>query len=262
MSFVDPRPAWDAKEAELDRVEADLESYAKVAKSTGDAAAITAATDRLHDFKSARAAYREVRGRLDEAASKRDAAVAKFEKARADISRGTLDEKEALKRHQALIVAEAAVMFLGEMSALYAGVDGTRQRVAQAITGPEASVIDETRKILTGLFEYSRPEVAADMAEETGRRSTAVTAVWWPVAEALARAEFPKHLAKAKASRDPNLPGTPTFDHRRETIEFANLDDLEACFARRRAGFDRERQRVAGQLQALTGQLATLGGAS
>ncbi len=238
----DPRPAWDAQKPALDQEEARRQEYIAIAEQIGDPELIKLARDHAEDLTSARLAYVPARKLLDEHMFDLAAARTQLVTASAAVAEGTLDREVALRNH------------------------ATRVRVSKC-AGMSAAreVREETMGFVDKLLNYTVFDAAFTDAEEAGRKSRVAASTWWPIVEQVAIAEFTKRIAPLRA--DAENTGTRGSDGRfirgagREIRSLPTEADLEICFARRRAGFEAERQRLAAQLQAFTGQLQNLEGA-
>jgi hypothetical protein len=258
-NLSDPRSAWDEKEPELDKVEAELEHYVKTAKAMGDKPTIELTSARLVEHRKVRKDYRAARTKLDEAIDANKAAGDALAKAQLAETLGTTDPKAAVSNHHAVIVAAAAMRYTaGPLGQLTASASGMRERQSASVASTDRDVVTETRDLVTRLFEYANPKAAYTAADDAGRRATAAKVAWWPLAEAIARDEFTERLKKEKSKRDPNQPA----DYRRLEPYFPTADMLETCFTRRREGFNAERRRIEAQLQQMTGELENMGGAA
>ena len=260
--------SWDSQEAHLDQIEADLTQYAKIAKTLHDRATIEATSTRLADFKATRTEWRNARGRLDAAVSAWKAADAEAMAAKSIEQTGSLVAAQAIKNHEALIVAEAKTRALHpSCSQHFATCAGTRERLSTvANMSTDRTVIEETRSFAAKLFEYDNPQSAFDAAERAGKSANADRAAWWLLAETIVRDEFKKSHAAAlqEAKRRDGEVGNfaNPYNSRRERTYVPTMEMLEQSFARRRAAFEAERRRVEAQLAQLNGQFQTLGGAA
>ncbi len=263
----DPRPAWDAQKPALDQEEARRQEYIAIAEQIGDPELIKLARDHAEDLTSARLAYVPARKLLDEHMFDLAAARTQLVTASAAVAEGTLDREVALRNHANLVAAQAKAAHLGNaLPSIAASVDGARVRVSKC-AGMSAAreVREETMGFVDKLLNYTVFDAAFTDAEEAGRKSRVAASTWWPIVEQVAIAEFTKRIAPLRA--DAENTGTRGSDGRfirgagREIRSLPTEADLEICFARRRAGFEAERQRLAAQLQAFTGQLQNLEGA-
>lgn len=258
----DPRPQWDQKEPELDRREAELEHHVALSKKL-DTQTIKATAERMANFTSARDAYRETRGELDEAITALRNAEAEYAEAQRTYQAGTTDPDTALANHSAFIIVEAKARALtAPIPDLIATCSGLRNRLSQVAFGSvDIVVITETRGLAKRLFEYDDDgESAYRAAEEAGRKLNAEKVACLALAEAVVREEYKPQFAQAKkdAQARDGKAGNPFFDHRRAETYYPEPDMLEEVYLRRRRAFEAERARVQLQLEALTG---VLGGA-
>jgi hypothetical protein len=260
--FTDPRPEWDTKDLEVDAAERERERYLAVARELADDASIALAQAELDEVRSTRSAYLAVRKPVEAAIEAKFAADRALHDANVADLAGTLDGKQAIKNAERVTVLVAQVRHHArEVPMLVSEVSGARvrmHRAAKLSTAKEAA--EETIGLVRGLFEFTRIEGSFQVADEAGRRTNAARAAWWPVAEQLAREAFRQRLADAKRDRGPGTRGNGGVFIPDEERRLPTADDLETCFARRRAAFEAEKRRVAEQLEQIRGTLQDMGG--
>ena len=267
LQNVDPRPAWDSKEPALDQEAARRDQYIEIAETIGDPALIEMTRAHAADLSAARSAYEPARELLDQHMFDLSAARAELVSASAAVQAGSLDRERALSDHANLIAAQAKVTFLAQaLPAVIASADGARVRVSRVAGGSAAHEAEaESLGFVDRLFSYENFEAAFTDAAEAGRKSRVAASVWWKIVEPVAIADFARRLAplQADAANTGTRGSDGRFirDPRRVERVFPTVQDLEMCFAKRRAGFEAERARLAAQLQAFTGQLQDVGGA-
>jgi hypothetical protein len=251
----DPRETWDEKQQrELQPIFAEIEAYLDDASELDNP---EIATSRIEELREAHGAYRVTRLELDAEARQFEEAEAALERAKQANAAGSVDAEEAVRLHLAEVAAASAVRarFARWREKVAATAAARETMVSHAYRPADRQVIAETRDFAKALLEGDSAKRAHELASAAGRASNATKAAWWPLAEALVRREFSAGLKKLK-KREPD-----PRDWRRVEEWSPSKEDLEACFAKRRAAFEAERHAVAARIAELQNNLATLGAA-
>jgi hypothetical protein len=257
--WCDTLEEWAAKDGQIDAREREIAGYVEIATRTDDPRSVELVTSLAGDVRNAGVAFEEARAKFVAQIDAVKAADEKHEAARREEARGTLDAKQAVANHHAVIATLAAATFLeGTLRGFYATAESARQRVtAAALAGVDRQVISETIEVALDLAE-NRVKAAQNNAERFGRTASEEQIAWYKLAERLAVDTFKARIAERKreyeesGTIDPHS-GKRVHDWRRIPPTFATVQELEQLFALRRSAREAERRRVAEQLAALGG---------
>jgi hypothetical protein len=264
--IADALAQFDAKESERGRRKGELAAWLEIAQGLQDAPSIDVTAAQLAQFEKAESRYREERSKLEAAVAVKIEADERCRAAQLVEDVGTSDPKQALRNHEAVVVARAKARHLEQpLEALFAATKAALDAFNQtAFASLDRQVVEETRAFSRDVLE-NRPTTAREAADAAGKTANAAKAAFWLVAEEVARQEFKPRLAELqRVAEDTGVRGPDgrfVKDRRREEPDLPTLDDLERLFTRRRNAFAAERQRLEAQIAALNGALSNLGGA-
>lgn len=231
-----------AAEAFVEQCKNDA-TIATIVKTVGNRALVKLVEKRLAAAEELLLAHREALPKLEAGEAAYREAYAKLCASEADVERGSLDPEEALRLQRELVVAASA-----ERARRHA-LPGLRAAASSPIARLQKMSVDEDAKrrekaisdseALVGFLvsKWSSFDEARLVASKQGEAADAAMMAWFPLGEELARRAFKKAEARSRTAPE--------------------AGDLDACFAARRAGFQRAVERARQNLESLSGKAGT-----